>query len=680
MANRDLVVRFIGDDRSLNQAFSRSTRNAKQFETRTSKVGAGLTRAFGAAGITLGASAGIAASKRFIDAATDLNEQLARSRQIFDESAASVEKWSEGLASSFGIAQAQALQFAGTFGLLFRNLGSTAPEAEAFSRQLVELAADMASFNNTDVDTALNALRSGLTGEIEPLRKFGVFLLEAETRQKALADTGKKSAEALTTQDKVLARLNIIMEQTTRTQGDFARTADGLANKQRIAAAEAANLAASIGTLLSPAMEIATVSTIALVGSLNDLIAGMGDLRTALRDSDIFDGFNEAVEEANRRASGFFENLRDNIPLLNEVARLRNAVVDGGTSFAIPSRPEEGRGAFDAATGEARQTEKNAKKAKADLERARSAFDGFLKGLGLKLDRAGLTASLNDDLAVLREIERAIKKRIRAEGRTFDLVHQLTDAQLQIAGKVEQQQADAQARQDDAVARAAEKRQKALEKRQERIERETERRRRQAQRRQREQFKALGLTSEGDKRTPSEGALLRRTRSLTEQVKGTALDTDKTQRQLRQIVGVLTDKYKTAGKEIRSAILGMLNDISSALEDKESKFSGEITKGGIRSTQRLLRGLDLTDEERRIIQQRNLGVAGRRGFSAFGVGLGTTNQSVGSIDRAGGAFVIQHLTVVSNDPNDMMKKLQKKARRSSGGRRGRHGGANLGMQ
>jgi hypothetical protein len=202
--------------------------------------------------------------------------------------------------------------------------------------------------------------------------------------------------------------------------------------------------------------------------------------------------------------------------------------------------------------------------------------------------------------------------------------------------------------------------------------------------RQGSQFEALGLTESGDARAPGVGALRRRLRSLREQVRGTALDTEQTQKQLERIKRVLSGKFGEVGRDVRNAILQMFNDIASAMKEGDAKIGGEeITRGGIRSTQRLTRGLDLTDEERRIIQQRNLGVSGRRGLSAFGFGIGQQQLGAGAaagLGAAQGNILIQNLTVVTNDPNDLMKKLQKKARRSAGGRRGRHGGANLALQ
>ena len=105
------------------------------------------------------------------------------------------------------------------------------------SEQLLRLGADLASFNNLEVGDALDKLRSGLTGEAEPLRELGVLLSEDAVQAEALASGLAESTKAITEADKVQARYNLILKQTATAQGDFARTSTGLANAQRIISA-----------------------------------------------------------------------------------------------------------------------------------------------------------------------------------------------------------------------------------------------------------------------------------------------------------------------------------------------------------------------------------------------------------------------------------------------------------
>ncbi len=665
MPEQELLVRIVGDDRSLQQAFTRSSRGAQQFESRTAKLGAGLTRGFAAAGIAIGAQVAIQTTKQLVDAASDLNEEITKSQQVFGESAADIRAWSEGTASAIGVSQRAALAATGIFGNLFTAVGIGEADAAATSKQLVELGADLASFNNANIDDVFLALRSGLVGEAEPLRKFGILLSEARVQQVALTNTGKSAVTQLTNQEKAQARIQIIMQDSAKAQGDFARTSGGLANQQRIAAAEAENLAANLGSVLAPAEQIALAATIALTGGINDLIDGMKGLRGSLRDSHFADGFNSAIEDANSHISDFFINLRDGIPFLSGFkAAVQNAfdqtpfdtTVTGTRDESVTGSP--GAVAASNARVAADQAEAARRAAQRALEASRRRFAAFTKGLGLKLKNAGLTASLNDDLDVLQEIERAILRQIAREGRTFKLANDLADIRIQIANK-----------RDEIDQRASDAEDAAQERIDNRRERARARREARAAAHAGDQFEALGLTREGDQRVPGIGALRRRATSLLEQIQGTDLNTA---RNRNRIGAVLSAQFKDAGREVRQAILSMFNEISAALEQGSKSTQRQQTKFRVANTTEILSGLGLSEDE----QQRL-----RRRLSRLGPG-GTIPQDGG----AGGAFglavgggntiVTGPVTVVSNDPDDMGKKIEKKTRRTTltrtGNQAGRH--------
>ena len=122
------------------------------------------------------------------------------------------------------------------------------------SKSMVQLAGDMASFHDQDPTEMLETLRSGLSGEAEPLRKFGVLLTRRRSSRRPTRGIAKKGAE-LTEAQKVQARYALIMEQTTKAQGDFARTSDSVANQQRTLTAETENTTAAFGQALLPAMQ-----------------------------------------------------------------------------------------------------------------------------------------------------------------------------------------------------------------------------------------------------------------------------------------------------------------------------------------------------------------------------------------------------------------------------------------
>lgn len=212
-----------------------------------------------------------------VQAASDLNESMSKTQAVFGDSTDAMVRWASGAADAFGQSKQQALEAASTFGNLFVAMDIGTAESAQMSRQLVRLASDLSSFNNVPVEDALLALRSGLTGETEPLRRFGVNLNDATLKQKAL-DLGLVTTTkgTLPPAIKAQAAYALILEQTTVAQGDFARTADGLANSTRTMQARAADAAATFGQELMPMMTGATRGA-------SNFLAGLNQMPDALR-------------------------------------------------------------------------------------------------------------------------------------------------------------------------------------------------------------------------------------------------------------------------------------------------------------------------------------------------------------------------------------------------------------
>lgn len=658
MPERTLTVRIIGDDRSLQQAFKRSEKAGKGFQVGVSGIGAAAARS-----ILPAAAAAVSVQKAFqlvgasVDEASAVNEEVTKSQQIFGASSAEVVKWSDTMAGAFGVSKRAALEATGIFGQLFSVVGIGPAESAKLSQSLVELAADMASFNNASPEDVLLAIRSGLVGEAEPLRRYGVLLSEARVQQVAMAATGKDNVKSLTNQEKAQARYAIILKDSAKAQGDVARTGGGLAGQQRELAAQVANLEAAFGAVLIPTLTD-------FITTINDAIEGGRKLFDVLDRLGLLDPIKIAIQlelqfltpggpvKAAKSAADkigdatadFFESAfsRGTQPFENLFANLQSGSGAGWTFFPKSDEDNSPGKAADILAAAALADAKRAAKAALEADRAKrrslKAFDELEKGLGLKLKKAGLTTSTADDLAALREWERAIQKRIRAEGKTFALVEKLTDVRLQISAILASEATAAQTKISDAfddaldalsldldiarttrgfaddlrALRAIEQqilKQIAAEGRTTELLRKLfENRQAQAEtlnnQRNAAQFQALGLTAEGDQRVAGRGSLLKRARSLQDQLKGTVLDTPKTRRQLDQIVAVLTNKTKSVGRDVRSAILDMLNDISSAFEDDGSSSGGPLTKFAKRGVGKLIDGLGLSSAQTHEIRQR----------------------------------------------------------------------------
>jgi hypothetical protein len=149
-------------------------------------------------------------------AASDLNEQQAKLGEVFDASAGDIRAWAEGAATSMGLSTRAALEAAGTFGNFLQAMGTSEAESAKFSTSLVQVAADLASFNNAagGAEEVLGAIQSGLSGETEPMRRFGVDISDVAVQAELAAQGIQKVGGAYTQSQKIQARYAIIMRQT----------------------------------------------------------------------------------------------------------------------------------------------------------------------------------------------------------------------------------------------------------------------------------------------------------------------------------------------------------------------------------------------------------------------------------------------------------------------------------
>lgn len=190
--------------------------------------------------------------KQLIDAASSLAESQSKVNVVFGDSAKAVTDFANTAATKMGMSKQAALEAAGTFGNLIQAFGLGQAQAQDMSTTLVQLASDLASFNNTSTEDAIQALRSGLSGETEPLKKYGVALNDVRLKQVAMNMGLYDGKGALDITAKTQAAYALILQDTALAQGDYARTADGVANRQRTLQAAFQDVKAEIGTALIP--------------------------------------------------------------------------------------------------------------------------------------------------------------------------------------------------------------------------------------------------------------------------------------------------------------------------------------------------------------------------------------------------------------------------------------------
>jgi tetratricopeptide (TPR) repeat protein len=269
---RNIEIEWLIDDKQ-------ATKSLKKIEGQVTKTGESFTRmAKGlAAGIGLREVGQLAMDS--IRAFSDLNESLNAVDVTFGGAAQGIKELGEDAAKSLGLSNAEfnslAVGFSAFAETIATESGSTiVPVMDDLTTRI----ADFASVMNLDVNEAAIVFRSGLAGETEPLRKFGIDVSAAAVNQKALALGLADSSSELTEQDKILSRYHLIMDQTNKTAGDFENTSDELANQQRILTAETENLKAALGESLAPTMN-------QVVGLSNDFLTVLNEVTQSTGDS-----------------------------------------------------------------------------------------------------------------------------------------------------------------------------------------------------------------------------------------------------------------------------------------------------------------------------------------------------------------------------------------------------------
>lgn len=187
-----------------------------------------------------------------VTAASNMQESMSKVGVIFGSGAKEVTNFASTAARQLGQSKQAVLDAAGVFGTFGKAAGLAGTDLATFSNDFTTLATDLASFNNTTPEEAVQAIGAALRGEAEPLRRFGVLLNDATLKAEAMRLGIYKGSGALTQQQKILAAQAAIYKQTSDAQGDFARTADGLANKQRTLSALIDNYQVQLGQQLLP--------------------------------------------------------------------------------------------------------------------------------------------------------------------------------------------------------------------------------------------------------------------------------------------------------------------------------------------------------------------------------------------------------------------------------------------
>lgn len=221
--------------------------------------------------------------------------------------AAVAQNYAEKVSDVMGIDPAQWLRNQGVFNTLLTGFGDTAERAQLMSQNLTQLGYDLSSFFNISIEDAMQKLQSGISGELEPLRRLGYDLSQARLEQTALNLGIKESVANMTQAEKAELRYYAIMTQVTTAQGDMARTLEAPANQLRILQAQLTQAARAIGNIFIPALNAILPYAIAVVQVIREIANALANLAGFKLTEVDYSGVNSAAVGAGSLA----DNLDD---------------------------------------------------------------------------------------------------------------------------------------------------------------------------------------------------------------------------------------------------------------------------------------------------------------------------------------------------------------------------------
>lgn len=209
--------------------------------------------------------------------------------------AAEAQNYAEKVSDVMGIDPAQWLRNQGVFNTLLTGFGDTAERAQLMSQNLTQLGYDISSFFNISIEDAMQKLQSGISGELEPLRRLGYDLSQARLEQTALNLGIKESVANMTQAEKAELRYYAIMTQVTTAQGDMARTLEAPANQLRILQAQLTQATRAIGNIFIPALNAILPYAIAVVQVIREIANALANLAGFKLTEVDYSGVNSAA-------------------------------------------------------------------------------------------------------------------------------------------------------------------------------------------------------------------------------------------------------------------------------------------------------------------------------------------------------------------------------------------------
>lgn len=328
-----------------------STNNLSTANDKASKSYVNLAAKISIAVVAVKKAASVLAS--FINKSNEYVEDLNLFTASMGEYASAAQEYAERVSDILGIDPAEWMRNQGVFMTITKGFGVASDRAYTMSQNLTQLGYDISSFFNIPFEESMQKLQSGISGELEPLRRLGYDLSVARLQQEAYMLGIDKKVSAMTQAEKAELRYYAIMTQVTTAQGDMARTLEAPANQLRILQAQVTQCARAIGNIFIPMLNailpyaIAVAKVIRLIANALASLFGFslpevdysGLSSAAGGASDVADNLGDATGKAKELKNALLGI--DELNVISENDSSSSGVGDiggaGGLGFDLPT-------------------------------------------------------------------------------------------------------------------------------------------------------------------------------------------------------------------------------------------------------------------------------------------------------------------------------------------------------
>jgi hypothetical protein len=344
MPQQEVVIRITGKDqasgslRKVQQSVNDLGQSAKRNQASVDGLFGGLGRFATAGGIVL-------LGRQAVMAASNLEELSSKAKFVFKDTLSVVQRSVTGIASEVGRADSAIMQMSADIGAVLEPMVGMSRETANMSTSISKLAVDMASFHNSTDAEAFIALRSAITGETEPMKRFGVVMTQTNIAAFALRNGITQKIQSMNQAQLTLLRYNFLMEATKTVQGDAARTADGFANQLKRLQGNVRALFETIGSSTLP--QLSKALTYAndflqnfFIPSIETAIESWGRLTSAVTGT---------AQGISGGAAGLFDKipgvggLMERVQVLNQLQKEQKGLIESEKRLADTSEVELNR-------------------------------------------------------------------------------------------------------------------------------------------------------------------------------------------------------------------------------------------------------------------------------------------------------------------------------------------------